>query len=65
MSFIPPPPPLNYQDWKKQYDKGYRTLEELDPEFAKWSKSNRKQQLFFGIGLVMYILFMILILWWL
>jgi len=65
MAFSPPPPPLNYHSWKERYDKGCRTLEELDPEFAKWSKSNQKRQLFCGIVFFICILFTILILWWL
>lgn len=64
MSFFPLPPLLNYQDWKERYDKGYRTLEELDPEFAKWIKSNNRRQLC-CLGLfVVCVLFVIFILWW-
>jgi len=36
MGFVPPPLQLTSEEFNKRWEAGARTLEELDPEFAKW-----------------------------
>lgn len=38
MGTIPPPPPLSFEEFKRRRNAGARTLEELDPDLAAWSR---------------------------
>ena len=40
------PPPLQPHDVRERIRDGARTLEEIDPEFYKWSKRHKYQRLF-------------------
>lgn len=31
-----PPPAISYEEFKKRWQQGFRTVEDLDPEFQKW-----------------------------
>lgn len=45
MPYIPPPPPLSPDEFKRRYDAGARTMEELDPEFMKWYRERKRDSL--------------------
>jgi len=44
MPLIPPPLPLSSEEFKKRY-KPDMSLFEVDPEYAKWYRNNKKTQL--------------------
>jgi hypothetical protein len=41
MGFIPPPPPLESHEFHRRWEKGARTVRELDPAFAAWLDETR------------------------
>jgi hypothetical protein len=49
MGTVPPPPPPAFEDWRRRYDKGARSMEDLDPTFAGYI---RKERRFLAIGRV-------------
>jgi hypothetical protein len=58
MGTVPPPPPLSYQEWRRRYDKGARSMEDLDPAF--WGHV-QKQRRFLAIGrIILWIAEMVL-----
>jgi hypothetical protein len=42
MGTVPPPPPLSYDEWRRRYDKGARSMEDLDPAFAGHIRQQRR-----------------------
>jgi hypothetical protein len=49
MGTVPPPPPPAFEEWRRRYDKGARSMEDLDPAFAGYI---RKERRFLAIGRV-------------
>ncbi|MCK5020586.1 MAG: hypothetical protein KAS32_26440 [Candidatus Peribacteraceae bacterium] len=44
MGLIPPPFPLNEEQFKKRWNEGKRTMRELDPALYNWYESGRRQR---------------------